>query len=84
MFCNFQYLNQFGFVSPLIWDIVHFYSIFLSCSISHLCLFWLPDKTVCEVKLQDDFSRLSMTSEISHSHLLEHLKNHITLSIITT
>lgn len=63
LFHNFQYVNQFGFVWQFSY-IGHFHNVFrVSCSISHLRLFWLPDKTVSEVELQNDFSRLLMAFE---------------------
>lgn len=43
MCCDFQYVNQFGFVSQ----------------------FWLPDRTVSEAEIQDDFSIFAITFEIS-------------------
>lgn len=65
IFHNFQCVNQFGFVCQFSY-IVRFYNVFrVSCSISHLWLFWLPDKAVSEVELQNDFSRLSVAFEIS-------------------
>lgn len=41
-YCDFQYVNQLGFVSQ----------------------FWLPDRTLSEAELQDDFSIVPMTFEI--------------------